>query len=53
MKKIPKNTKIYKTLANCCKHQNILPGGCSPVFDAKTKEAIGFAALSSNIYWIN
>jgi hypothetical protein len=51
MKTIPKHTKIYKTLSNCCKHQNKLPGGCQPVFNSQTRELVGFAALQSGEYW--
>lgn len=52
MRTIPKNTKIYKTLANCCKHQNRLPGGVQPVFDKVTKNHIGFAALPGGEFWV-
>jgi hypothetical protein len=53
---IPLGTKVYSTLANCCRHQNTLPGGAQPVFSADTKKPLGFAKLpekvdGAHIYW--
>lgn len=54
IKTIPAGTKIYASLANCCRHQSVRPGGVQPVFNAADiasqnhmlqARAIGFAAL--------
>jgi hypothetical protein len=53
---IPVGTKVYATLANCCRYQNVRPGGAQPVFDAASKKSLGFAVLpekldGSYVYW--
>jgi len=52
MKTIPAITKVYKTLAACCRYQHRLPAGVQPVFDMVTRELVGFAALPSGEYWV-
>ncbi len=52
MKTIPAGTKVYKTLAACCRYQHRLPAGVQPVFDIVTRESAGFAALQSGEYWV-
>lgn len=46
---IPVDTKVYKTLANCCKHQYVRPAGVAVVFSTLTKDACGFARLPEKI----
>ena len=58
VKQIPANTKIYSTLARCCKYQSVLPSYVQSVFDSKTKKPTGFSALPEKvegayIYWTN
>lgn len=47
-KQIPALTKVYSTLAACCRFQHTLPGGAQPVFDA-TMAPVGFARLPEKI----
>lgn len=45
-KEVPTGTKIYRSLENCCKHQQVLPCGVQPVLNSLGK-AVGFAKLPS------
>jgi len=45
---IPKGTKLYRTLSNCCRHQNVLPTGVQAVIFS-TGEFAGFAKLPQKI----
>lgn len=57
-KLIPVGTKVYKTLANCCRHQSVIPRGVQPVFSSRTNEPIGFARLPEKadavyVHWLS